>query len=384
MSTLELEGIGHRYRDAVAATFGGVDLSVREGEMLSVIGPSGSGKSTLLRVTAGLARPEAGRVLVDGTDVTAHPPEERGLTAMFQQPHLFTHLSVLDNVGFGPRLQGASRREARDIARRYLTLVHLENLGQRRTRQLSGGQQQRAALARALATERQVLLLDEPFSALDAGLRRSMHDLLREVRATLSPTIVMVTHDLDEAALADRAAVLADGRVQQVGTVSSLYQHPASVVVARLLGGFNEIPGHSDGTRHESTWGRADLPGQCAVRGPAILLARREQLLLTRALTDDGGREGLSDDGVRVRVTAVTRAGPRQVAVVEHADRGPAGLTTAATTRLEVELPLGEDVGPGQVLNLRLDPGHPVWAVPVTGDTHDSGHGISRPYVARR
>jgi ABC-type sulfate/molybdate transport systems ATPase subunit len=291
------------------------------------------------------------------------------MTAMFQQPHLFTHLSVLDNVAFGPRIRGASRREGRDIARRYLALVHLQDVGQRRTRQLSGGQQQRVALARALATERQVLLLDEPFSALDAGLRRSMHDLLREVRAALAPTIVMVTHDLDEASLADRVTVLADGRLQQVGTVTSLYRRPASVVVASLLGGFNEIPGHSDGVRHVSAWGPVDLPPACPVRGPGILLVRREQLLLEPVAAGDSGRIGLADDGVAVRVAALTGAGPRQVAVVERPHGRSAGKMAPA--RLEVELPLGKEVVPGQVLTLRLDPAHAVWAVADRGDTPD-------------
>ncbi len=370
MSVLRLETLSHRYHAQGAPTLEGIDLRVADGEMLSIVGPSGSGKSTLLRVTAGLTTPASGRVHVGGSDVTDQPAEQRGLTAMFQQPHLFTHLSVLDNVAFGPRLRGASRREARETARRYLSLVHLTDLGGRRTRELSGGQQQRVALARALATEERVLLLDEPFSALDAGLRRSMHDLLREVRAALSPTILMVTHDLDEAALADRVAVLSDGRLEQVATVPALYRRPASVVVARLLGGFNEIPGRVQDGQHLSRWGSVPLPEDCAVSGPAALLVRREQLLATPPGDHDDDTAGLADAGLRVKVVSVASAGARQVATVEPRRSRVGAIAAAPSGRVEVELPLGTLVASGQELNLRLDTQQPVWAVrgPDVGD----------------
>jgi len=360
MSRLQLEGISHHFDDDGLATLADVELTVDEGEMLAIVGPSGAGKSTLLRVTSGLADPTAGRILVDDVDVTGFPAEQRGLTVMFQQPHLFTHLSVLDNVAFGPRLRGASRREAREVAGRYLALVHLEGLEERRTRQLSGGQQQRVALARALATERGVLLLDEPFSALDAGLRASMHALLREVRAALSPTILMVTHDLDEAGLADRAAVLVEGRVHQVATVPALYRRPASVAVARLLGGFNEIPGQVEDGRHVSSWGSVDLPAEVVACGAATLLLRREQMLLEPPASD----QDIAVRGLTVRVTSVGSAGPRQVAVVELRPVPATQSPDRARLRVEVELPVGQEVSPGQDLNLRLDPRHPIWAVP--------------------
>ena len=364
MSRLQLDGIGHHFDDDGAATLADVGLTVDDGEMLAILGPSGSGKSTLLRVTSGLADPTAGRVRVNDVDVTDLPAEQRGLTAMFQQPHLFTHLSVLDNVAFGPRTRGASRREAREVAGRYLSLVHLEGLGGRRTRQLSGGQQQRVALARALATEQGVLLLDEPFSALDAHLRGSMHTLLREVRAALSPTILMVTHDLDEAGLADRAAVLVEGRVHQVGTVPALYRHPASVVVARLLGGFNEIPGSVEGGRHLSAWGSVDLPEEVVACGSATLLLRREQMRLELPREHLASDQDIGGRGLTVRVTSVGSAGPRQVAVVEMRPVPELQRPVQAPLRVEVELPLGQEVSPGQDLYLRLDPRHPIWAVP--------------------
>ncbi len=355
MSALDLTGVSHRYPGAPAPTLDRVDLAVEEGEMLAVVGPSGSGKTTLLRIAAGLTRPDSGLVRLDGREVTALPPEQRDLTVMFQQPHLFNHIDVLDNVAFGPRLQGQSRRQARATAQRYLELVHLAGLGARRAPQLSGGQQQRVALARALATERPVLLLDEPFSALDTELRGAMHVLLGEVRAALSPTVLMVTHDLDEAALADTVAVLVEGRFAQVGPVADLYSRPASVTVARLVGGFNEVPGVVVGGRHESALGSVRLPHGCADLGPATLLVRREQLVVGPA----GGA------GLAGRVVGIRQSGPRQLLEVEPSAPSPSAGAgdLAAVARLEIELVLGARSRVGESVSVSVDPGHPVWAV---------------------
>ncbi len=371
MSSLTLRGIGHRYPDTDMPTLEGIDVEVEDGAMLAVVGPSGSGKSTLLRVTAGLEAPGSGTVHLDDRDVTALPPEQRELTVMFQQPHLFTHLDVLDNVAFGPRLQGQSRRTARATAAKYLDLVHLADLARRRAPELSGGQQQRVALARALATERSVLLLDEPFSSLDTELRAAMHDLLAEVRAALSPTVLMVTHDLDEAALADQVAVLVAGRFAQVGPLFELYARPANVTVARLLGGFNEVPGVVVDGRHDSVLGGVSLPSECTVDGPATLLLRREQLRLE---APDGGPASGSFGGsgssrasgsygpfgTPGRIVSVSQVGPRQVVDVETE------LTRGASSerlRIAVELPLGHRASPGERVVVCLDPGHDVWAV---------------------
>ena len=362
MSALELRGLRHRYPSADVPTLDDVALEVASGSMLSVVGPSGSGKTTLLRVTAGLTTPDAGEVLLDGRPVAALPPEDRGLTVMFQQPHLFQHLSVLDNVAFGPRAGGRSRRAARDAARRYLELVHLTDLAARRPARLSGGQQQRVALARALATERSLLLLDEPFSSLDRELRHSMHDLLREVREALRPTVVMVTHDLDEASLADRVAVLVEGRVEQTGPVDDLYARPATLVVARLVGGFNEVAGTVEDGRHRSAWGALPLSAACAVAGPATLLLRREQLRITGCGSGPGPDVSASPTPGPVvtsgRVVAASRLGARQVVHVQP--DGDAG----AATPVEVELPVGQQAQPGLRVLVSLVPGSEVWAVP--------------------
>ncbi|OFE18060.1 hypothetical protein BA895_13065 [Humibacillus sp. DSM 29435] len=242
---LELRRITFTHPGTIEPSLAEVDLAVAYGEMLAVVGPSGSGKTSTLRVTAGLALPERGEVFVGGQNLTSCAPERRGMSRLFQRPLLFAHLNVLDNVGFADRVAGHSRRRSRARAADYLGLVHLSHLAGRRTRTLSGGQEQRVALARALAAEPRVLLLDEPFSSLDAGVRADMHELLGEVRAVLAPTTVIVTHDLDEAALADRVAVLVAGRVHQVDSVTELFRRPASREVARVLGGFVEVEGTS-------------------------------------------------------------------------------------------------------------------------------------------
>ena len=361
MSSLTLRSVSHRFPGAAAPTLHDVDLDVADGEMVSVVGPSGSGKTTLLRVAAGLESHARGDVLLDGEVVSTLPPEQRDLTVMFQQPHLFTHLDVAGNVAFGPRLAGASRRDARTAAERYLALVHLEGFGRRHPRQLSGGQQQRVALARALAAERGALLLDEPFSSLDPALRTSMHDLLGEVRAALAPTVLMVTHDLDEAALADRAAVLVDGRLEQVAPVADFYRCPATLAVARLVGGFNEIKGTVTAGAHRSAWGFLEVPAHAVADGPATLLVRREDLRLadpthatgsagSAGSAGSGGAAGAAGSGLHLPgvVADVRQAGPRQTVIVETRKEG-----RHPALRIEVELPLGSATRPGERVDVR-------------------------------
>lgn len=346
MSTLEIRDAWHRYPDAEAPALRGASLTVADGEMVSVVGPSGSGKSTLLRVAAGLLRATSGRVLVDGRDVADQPTERRDLTVMFQHPLLFEHLDVAGNVAFAPRLAGSGRREARRCAQRYLRLVHLEGLDSRDVASLSGGQQQRVALARALAAERGALLLDEPFSSLDRELRVSMHDLLTEVRAALSPTILMVTHDLDEAALAESTVVLIDGSVHQHAPMAEVYQRPATVAVARLLGGFTEIAGTVREGVHHSAWGRLPVAARGAEDGAAVLLVRRESLRLDVPAA--------SGAGLAARVVRRRPTGTRVVVTLVGDDDSP----------LEVELPVGEDARPGaRVRVVPTESRAPQWAV---------------------
>ncbi|MFC8504237.1 ABC transporter ATP-binding protein [Pedococcus sp. NPDC057267] len=335
-------------------------LTVDAGQMLALIGPSGSGKTTLLRLIAGLDTPERGQVHVNGVDLTTVPPEQRGMTMMFQRPLLFPHLDVLDNIAFSDRVAGVRRRQARTSASRYLDLVHLPGLARRRPRSLSGGQEQRVALARALASRPGVLLLDEPFSALDASVRHSMHELLAEVRAMLEPTTVIVTHDLDEAGQADTVAVLTGGRVAQVGTLTELYDRPATVEVARVLGGFSEVAGVARDGVHHSRAGRVPLPAFArGLSGPAVLLVRCEGLRMVHHSSPDVVFTGA--------VASVQQHGLRQSAVV-HAH----AATSGQELRMVAEADLGCSVRPGDRVGLRLT-GVGVCALPLAAGDAPGG-----------
>jgi len=368
-AALHLSAITHRHPGADQPTLADIDLEVQEGQMVAVLGPSGSGKTTLLRVAAGLEQPESGDMLLDGTSVLGVPPERRDLTVMFQKPHLFPHLSVLDNVAFADRLRGRSRPASRAAAQRYLDLVQLGDLGRRRPRQLSGGQEQRVALARALAASRRVMLLDEPFSALDTNLRTSMHELLGEVRAALDPTIVIVTHDLDEAGLAERVAVLVEGRIEQFEAIHTLYAAPKTLAVARLVGGFNEVPGTVESGVHYSSLGALVLPAAADVKGTAILLVRKERLGLVDA-------EATAT--VTGRVVEVRQSGPHQDVVVEL-DRASADRRA----RVEVEVRLGTTLRPGDRTGVQLPGPDGLWVVdhPGAEDASQIPHATSEPAI---
>ena len=250
----------------------GVSLEVGTGERLAVLGPSGSGKSTALRVAAGLQRPTAGRVLLDGVDVTGVPPHRRGIGLVFQDAALFPHRDVAGNVGFGPRVAQLPDGDRRARVAEALRLVGLAGMERRDVTTLSGGEAQRVALARALAPQPGVLLLDEPLGSLDGPLRERLQDDLRDLFERLALTAVHVTHDVGEAfALGDRVAVLRAGRVAQVATPEDLWARPADDWVARFLGMRNVLL-DGDGatvTRPESVLVR---PGS----GATVLEADRE------------------------------------------------------------------------------------------------------------
>jgi thiamine transport system ATP-binding protein len=217
----------------------GVDLVVKPAERVAVLGPSGSGKSTLLRAVAGLQPLDAGAVVIDGVDVVDVPPHRRGVGLMFQDGLLFPHLSVRDNVGYGLRIRGVDVPARNRRSDELLAMVGLpaQRFADRAVTALSGGEQQRVALARTLAPEPQVLLLDEPFGSLDAVLRGRLVDDVRDLTRTLGMTVVAVTHDRSEAfAFADRIAVMDAGRIVQCATPEEVWQAPASELVARLVG----------------------------------------------------------------------------------------------------------------------------------------------------
>jgi spermidine/putrescine transport system ATP-binding protein/putrescine transport system ATP-binding protein len=243
-AALRLDAVSKRF-GAVAAVEG-ASLDVAEGEFLALLGPSGSGKTTLLRMLAGFETPSAGRILLDGRDVTATPPERRPVNMMFQSYALFPHMSVRGNVAYGLEMERRPRAEIRARVDAILAVTRLDALADRRPDQLSGGQRQRVALARALVKRPRALLLDEPLSALDRNLRAAMQVELKRLQREVGVTTVMVTHDQEEAlAMADRVAVLKDGRLRQVGAPEAVYERPADRFVAGFIGAMNFIPGRA-------------------------------------------------------------------------------------------------------------------------------------------
>lgn len=239
--------------DSISKRYGGyqaldtINLDVRDGEFLALLGPSGSGKTTLLRIVAGLAFPDSGSVLFNGEDVTDLKVAERKVGFVFQHYALFKHMTVADNVGFGLSVRKRRERPSKDAIRaradELLDLVQLRGLGDRYPAQLSGGQRQRVALARALAVEPQLLLLDEPFGALDAQVRKELRRWLRHLHDQMGLTSIFVTHDQEEALeLADRVVVMDHGVIEQVGTPEEVYMAPRSKFVSNFVGETNSLP----------------------------------------------------------------------------------------------------------------------------------------------
>jgi len=240
--SIHVRDVSKRFSDFVALD--AVSLEVPGGSLMALLGPSGSGKSTLLRVIAGLEPPDAGSVTLTGQDVTRVAPQGRGVGFVFQHYAAFRHMTVWDNVAFGLQVRKRPTPEIRERVAALLQLVQLEGFAARYPSQLSGGQRQRMALARALAVEPAVLLLDEPFGALDARVRKELREWLRRLHDDLSVTTVLVTHDQEEAMeVADRVVVLDKGRVQQVGSPRELYEEPANPFVMSFIGPVNQLDG---------------------------------------------------------------------------------------------------------------------------------------------
>ena len=232
--------VNKRFGDFVALD--DVSLEVPSGSLTALLGPSGSGKSTLLRVIAGLETPDSGRVEISGEDATDVPVRKRGVGFVFQHYAAFKHMTVRDNVAFGLSIRKRPKNEIRDRVDELLALVQLNGLADRYPSQLSGGQRQRMALARALAVEPKVLLLDEPFGALDARVRKELRTWLRRLHEEVHQTTVLVTHDQEEAMeVADRIAVMDNGAIQQIGAPRELYEHPVNQFVMEFIGAVNRL-----------------------------------------------------------------------------------------------------------------------------------------------
>ena len=287
-ATLSLVGVTRRFGALTAGGTPAVDrltLDVQQGELLTLIGASGSGKTTTLRIIAGHEMPDEGRVLLDGRDITALPPRQRGFGMVFQHYALFPHMTVGENVAFGLEARGVAKADRREHAARALANVGLANAGARQVQSLSGGEQQRVALARALIIEPKVLLLDEPLSNLDPTLRRTTRDELRAMLHRLGVTAVFVTHDQEDAfAVADRVALLERGRLLQVGRPEELYDRPASRSVAEFIGRATLVPARVAGDRAVLTIGgvarevRVVLPNGAAGDGSMHAVLRPDAL----------------------------------------------------------------------------------------------------------
>ncbi len=242
---LEFDNVSRHYGDIRAVD--GVSLSVKKGEFFSLLGPSGCGKTTLLRMLAGFEKPDTGRVLVDGQDITALPANERKVNTIFQSYALFPHLSVWDNIAFGPRIAKRPRKEIAEDVEKMLKLIQLSDQAWKKPEQLSGGQKQRVAIARALINKPQVLLLDEPLAALDLKLRQRMLIELDLIHDQVGITFLYVTHDQGEAmSLSDRIAVMDHGKIEQIGTPAEIYEAPRSSFVAAFIGDTNFFEGEVD------------------------------------------------------------------------------------------------------------------------------------------
>jgi spermidine/putrescine transport system ATP-binding protein len=293
--TVTVEGVSRRFGELQAVD--DVSLEVPAGEFLSILGPSGCGKTTLLRIIAGLDFAEAGRILIDGRDVTDLPAHKRPTNLVFQRGALFPHKSVFQNVAYPLERQGVRRGELRDRVAQALALVRLDNLGERRPSELSGGQAQRVALARALISNPAVLLLDEPLAALDLALRKEMQLELRRLQVRLGTTFIYVTHDQEEAlTMSSRIVIMRHGSIVQIGSPRAIYEHPTSVFASTFIGESNlllgEVRASADGVALLAIGGhelRAEDDDSLAPGTPVALSIRPERITLAAGENSEEG-----------------------------------------------------------------------------------------------
>jgi len=325
-AAIELRAVTRRF-GAVRA-LDEVSLAIAPGEFFALLGPSGSGKTTCLRLIAGFDRPTQGSVLLDGEDVTGVPPFRRNVNTVFQDYALFPHMSVAENVAYGPKVRGSPAAARRRDALEVLELVQLGALADRRPAQLSGGQKQRVALARALINRPRVLLLDEPRGALDLRLREEMQTELKALQHRLGITFVYVTHDQGEAlSMADRVAVFRDGRIEQTDAPRTLYVRPRTAFVARFVGSANVLEGEL----------ASRLTGEArpfAIRPELIDVLAPEQPVPAGAMSCEGRLEDVQYHGAASRWHVRTDAG--QLLTAARPESETAGLPFAPGERVRL------------------------------------------------
>lgn len=316
---LEIENLGKRYAPGLPPVLEGLNLHMKAGELVTLLGPSGCGKTTTLRLIAGLETPDTGRVCINGREVTSPflPPERRGVGLVFQDYALFPHLTVLGNVCFGLHTLPRAKRVVR--ARETLALVGLTVFENRYPHQLSGGQQQRVALARALAPRPALLLLDEPFSNLDAGLRHSTRQEVRAILRRSGMAALLVTHDQEEAlAFSDRLVVMRSGHVEQVGTPHEVYAQPRTAFVANFLGRSNLLSGTAWGLQARTALGDVLLAEPA--HGPVLVSVRPEHLAFARPGEDGVPVTILAREYKGHDVTYTVRLGQQELLVHDASD----------------------------------------------------------------
>jgi len=347
---IEIRHVSKRFGDFVAVD--DADFGILRGEFFSMLGPSGCGKTTTLRMIAGFEQPTDGEVRLDGQDVSRVPPYKRQVNTVFQRYELFPHMTVFDNVAFGPRSTKVPKAEVTERVRSMLEVVRLADFAHRKPAQLSGGQQQRVALARALVNYPSALLLDEPLGALDLKLRQTMQIELKRIQREVGITFVFVTHDQEEAlTMSDRIAVMNEGRVEQIGTPEEIYHRPASVFVAGFIGVANLIPAAVTSTNAgtaevEAAGRRIAVPYSDAdlrAGDSAVVMVRPERLRLATSAPPAGAT------AIEVAVADLTFQGP----VVRAALRTDAGTDLVAHVGPEDDLPM---LRPGDRLWASWDP----------------------------
>jgi putative spermidine/putrescine transport system ATP-binding protein len=295
MSFLEINGVQKYFGQSVAVER--FDLKVERGEFVSFLGPSGCGKTTTLRMIAGFELPSVGEIVIDGADITKAPPNKRNIGMVFQSYALFPNMTVADNIGFGMRIAGKPREEIGARVDEMLQIIHMPEFAQRYPAQLSGGQQQRVALARALAIKPQVLLLDEPLSALDAKIRLSLRQEIRAIQRQLNITTIYVTHDQEEAmSLSDRIVVMNRGRIEQIGGPFEVYNFPKTGFVAAFVGTLNVLPAQVV----DASVGRVRVDGQeimlsqplaDGAAGQQLSVAVRPEIISLNGVHGDGANQ---------------------------------------------------------------------------------------------
>lgn len=285
--SIDVRGVNKTYGDFVALA--DIDVSIPTGQLTALLGPSGGGKSTLLRIIAGLETADTGSVVIEGKDATSLPPQKRNVGFVFQHYAVFKHMTVAKNVAFGLEIRKRPKAQIAEKVDELLSLVHLSQFAHRLPSQLSGGQRQRLALARALAVEPTVLLLDEPFGALDAKVRKELRDWLRRLHDEVHVTTVFVTHDQEEAMeVADEIVVVNEGRIEQIGTPDQLYDEPANPFVMGFLGEVTQLGGLTL-RPHDVEVSRDPQLVKGAVRGTVSRYVRVGFEVRLTVATDDGG-----------------------------------------------------------------------------------------------